>query len=252
MLITSFNILADVFIENNKAFLTRWYPSIAYSDLLMRNRFQTMIKYIKGDIVMLQEVTPYVCAKLKEVFIDKYDFMPLSLHNSATKITGNLTMLKRGRFAKVRHETRFLDGYRAFGLTTADDLYIHNIHLSDLSDKTRIRQMKKILAMYDNDTIDKRLIIGGDFNSNSPVLHKLLRDSSFTNHIKEKKGTYICEPSIIDYIYIHGFSQKSVMNKIHNIIDSDKEICYNQTIKKYGSDHHPVYLKIMNPVSKDD
>jgi hypothetical protein len=100
MIITSFNILADTFIENNKTFLDRWYPTLKYNELMMKNRFNTLIKYIKGDIVMLQEVTPYVRRKLYNIFNLKYIIMPLSNHKTNKNITGNLTMLKRNSIFK--------------------------------------------------------------------------------------------------------------------------------------------------------
>ena len=64
MIITSFNILADTFVTNSKSFLKRWYPTLEYNELMMKNRFETLIKYIKGDIIMLQEVTPHIRNKL--------------------------------------------------------------------------------------------------------------------------------------------------------------------------------------------
>jgi hypothetical protein len=58
MIVTTFNILADAFIESDKNFLNKWYPTINKHDLKMENRFNTLIKYINGDIILLQEVTP--------------------------------------------------------------------------------------------------------------------------------------------------------------------------------------------------
>ena len=61
----------------------------------MKNRFNTLIKYIRGDVIMLQEVTPYIRRKLILIFGDKYIVLPLSIHISNTETTGNLTLIKK-------------------------------------------------------------------------------------------------------------------------------------------------------------
>ena len=55
MIIASFNISADAFVETKKSFLDRWYPTLEYDELMMKNRFNTLIKYIKGDVIMFKE-----------------------------------------------------------------------------------------------------------------------------------------------------------------------------------------------------
>ena len=93
MIITSFNILADVFIDFNNPEV--YYPTIEKKALKMKNRFNTLIKYIRGDVIMLQEVTPYIRRKLILIFGDKYIVLPLSIHISNTETTGNLTLIKK-------------------------------------------------------------------------------------------------------------------------------------------------------------
>ena len=45
---------------------------------------------------------------------------------------------------------------------------------------------------------------------------------------------------MIDYIYTYGF--ENVKGYIDNTITNKN--CYTNTLKKYGSDHHPVYVTV--------
>ena len=231
MIITSFNILADVFIDFKNPEI--YYPTIKKEMLKMKNRFNTLIKYIRGDIIMLQEVTPYIRNKLVSIFNDKYVVLPLSIHISNIGNTGNLTLIKRQKFKKISHNTIYVNN-NAVSIVNADELDIYNIHLDDTSNVIRKKELKYIVSTFNK---KRKIIIGGDFNSNSKKLHQLLKD--FKLNIPPK-STYLCESPMIDYIYVYGFT-KSV-GYIHNTIDTKK--CYQKTISKYGSDHHPVYAKI--------
>ena len=242
MLVTSFNILADVFIEQDKKFLERWYPSIDKKDLKMSRRFDTLIKYIYGDIILLQEVTPWIRRRIYNILHSKYNVLPLSIHKTET--TGNLTLIKKHIFKTIKHST-FYTNNKAVSITyvimpdgpngsahhrDADNICIYNVHLDDKSKRSRYKELKNIISTFDT---HRKIIIGGDFNGNEQSLHSLL--NNFKLNIK-KKGTYLCETPMIDYIYAHGF--KSVKGFIDNDVQKN---CYINTIKKYGSDHHPIY-----------
>jgi endonuclease/exonuclease/phosphatase (EEP) superfamily protein YafD len=233
MIVTTFNILADAFIESDKNFLNKWYPTINKHDLKMENRFNTLIKYINGDIILLQEVTPLIRNKIYDMFNLKYIILPLSIHKSKTEITGNLTLIKKNIFTNIVHNTIYIND-KAVSITSVDNIDIYNIHLDDTFRKNRLKELKLIKSTFN---INKKIIIGGDFNGNEKLLHLLLKD--FKLNI-EKKGTYLCESPMIDYIYAYGF--KNVKGFVDNIIN--KNTCYYNTIKKYGSDHYPVYSKI--------
>jgi len=237
MYITSFNILADVYVETKKEFMDKWYPTLEYKDLLMRNRFSTLIKYIKGDIILLQEVTPYIRKKLSTVFGSDYNILPLSKHKTDNHNTGNLTMIRKNKFKNIIHTTFYVYDF-AFGLTKADDISIYNMHLHDSSKVKRKNQLKKIIDTFD---INNKIIIGGDFNSNDKELHSMIKNLNFKMNVTDKKGTYLCEKPMIDYIYCYGFSE--INGYIDNSISNKN--CYTSTIKKYGSDHHPIYLKCL-------
>ena len=106
MIITSFNILADTFVENNIFFLDRWYPTLEYDELMMKNRFNTLIKYIKGDVIMLQEVTPHIRKKIYDIFKLKYIIMPLFCHKS--KKENNMLLVFLVEVLKHFREVLFL------------------------------------------------------------------------------------------------------------------------------------------------
>jgi len=235
MYITSFNILADVYVKPDNKFLTKWYPTLEYKDLMMRNRFKTLIKYIKGDIILLQEVTPYIRRKLYTIFGVDYIILPLSIHKMDKNITGNLTIIRKNLFQKITHKTFYVNDY-AIGFTQTDHINIYNIHLHDSSKVVRKNQLKQIISTFDR---NKKIIIGGDFNTNDTELHGLLKKLNFKMNVANKKGTYLCESPMIDYIYSYGFSKMN--GYIHNYISNIN--CYTNTIKKYGSDHHPIYVK---------
>jgi hypothetical protein len=231
MRIMTFNILADVFVEPNKAFMDRWYPTLKYEDLLMKHRFHTLIKYIKGDVILLQEVTPHVRKRLCDIFGCDYIILPLSCHRTAKNITGNLTILRKNAFTNIKHATIYV-GDVAIGVTEADGVDIYNIHLDDTSTAKRRGELEHIISTFDP---TNKIIIGGDFNTNEKSLHNMLTRADFTMNIPTK-GTCLCEEAMIDYIYVRGFSHS--IGHVNNSISSTN--CYQDTIRKYGSDHHPV------------
>ena len=231
MIITSFNILADVFIDFNNPEV--YYPMIDKLMLKMKYRFNTLIKYVRGDIIMLQEVTPYIRRKLMSIVGDDYIVLPLSVHKSDTETTGNLTLIKKHKFKVIYHNTLYI-GKNAVSVVNADNIDIYNIHLNDVSNVIRTKELKHIISTFNK---NKKIIIGGDFNSDNEKLHSLLND--FKMNI-EAKSTYLCESPMIDYIYVYGF--KKATGYIDNTINNKN--CYPNTIKKYGSDHHPLYVTV--------
>jgi hypothetical protein len=49
---------------------------------------------------------------------------------------------------------------------------------------------------------------------------------------------------MIDYIYVYGFLNP--ITTIHNTIINTNSESYKNTIKKYGSDHHPITVSVKN------
>jgi endonuclease/exonuclease/phosphatase family metal-dependent hydrolase len=242
MIITSFNILADTFVTNSKSFLKRWYPTLEYNELMMKNRFETLIKYIKGDIIMLQEVTPHIRNKLYKLFKSTYNVLPLSSHKSEKNITGNLTMIKKHMFKEIKQKTLYLND-NGIGITETENVDIYNIHLDCSSKIRRKNELKKIISTFNK---NKKIIIGGDFNSDDKELNNLLIKEGFKINFPVKKGTYLCEKPMIDRIYVYGF-----VNPIGYVKNTIPKVnCYKKTIKKYGSDHHPVTVRVKRNITR--
>ena len=223
MIVTSFNILADVFIDFDNSELE--YPTIKKEMLRMRNRFNILIKYIKGDIIMLQEVTPYdppgvalrACLRLNPI-LQTFLLTGLSRRQARSATPGGSNAVSVANIT----------------LSSNYHLDIYNIHLDDKSNTTRKQELKYIISTFDK---TRKIIIGGDFNSDSQKLHHMLKD--FEINITPK-STYLCESPMIDYIYTYGF--KNSDGYIHNTLNTDN--CYQKTISKYGSDHHPIYVHV--------
>ena len=122
-------------------------------------------------------------------------------------------------------------------MTEIDGIDVYNVHLDDESAATRRRQLKQIVATFDT---DQKIVVGGDFNTDDPVLQTMLKTMKFEMNVSEIKGTYLCEKPMIDWIYVYGFSGSAV--SVNNTISGAD--CYRKTIKKYGSDHHPVIARV--------
>ena len=53
---------------------------------------------------------------------------------------------------------------------------------------------------------------------------------------------------MIDYVYVYGFLNP--ITTIHNTISPIDSKSYKKTIKKYGSDHHPITVRVKNNTRK--
>ena len=144
----------------------------------------------------------------------------------------NITLLKRNKFGAIHYDTLYVNN-NAVSITYNHDTTIYNIHLNDVAHAIRMKELKHIISTFDK---TRKIIIGGDFNSDNKKLHHLLKDFKMGIH---SKGTYLCEDHMIDYIYVYGF--KKAMGDVNNKINSKN--CFQSTIEKYGSDHYPVYIK---------
>ena len=128
-------------------------------------------------------------------------------------------------------------GELAVGLTKTDEIDIYNVHLDDISEAVREHELEQIIATFD---LNKKIIVGGDFNTDNKTLHNRLKRMKFEpGSVQEPNGTYICEKPMIDYVYVYGFSDS--VGHVNNSVS--KSNCYKKTIKKYGSDHYPVTVR---------
>lgn len=254
MRILSFNVLSDEYIEfNNPKFLERWYPNIKPTDLLLKNRAATIIetiKYMDADVVCLQEAVGKLRTLLVKLFPDYY-VSTLAKHQFGEKKSGNLVMLRKTAFDATTVVEQMSDigkGYYQITLIArpikgtrilTKPIAITSVHLSDTTAKYgQAAIMSELLSVYKG-----KVIIAGDFNTNNEKLHNIFTGTGFKSGIHantKHRGTYLCEKPMIDYIYAKGF--KKINSTLHNEpTKCTAATCYISTIKKYGTDHYPIY-----------
>ena len=94
------------------------------------------------------------------IFGEHYVVLPLSVHISNTETTGNLTLIKKNKFKTIYHSTIYINK-NAVSVVNADDIDIYNIHLNDVSNVIRTKELNYIISTFNK---NKKIIIGGDFN----------------------------------------------------------------------------------------
>ena len=247
MKIMSWNILAAEWIKSS------YYPQIDKKTLFDRAaRFQRILAILQNaeaDIILLQEVMPSEYAMLLKHLHKHYFCSPLvpiqwkyAVENKKKENgkSGNMTLLRRSekQFKAAKHYAF------AFGLyTELPQLGICNIHLDDLANQTRNKQIK----LLEKDILYRRpqCILGGDFNqayrANSYIYHL----PEFTVQNIECPTYYIAQKMNIDNIMTRGFFEK----KEKKGKKEEKKCMQYPTsmeagIMQYGSDHLPVVVDI--------
>jgi endonuclease/exonuclease/phosphatase family metal-dependent hydrolase len=256
--VLSFNVLSDEYIEfNNPVFLKRWYPGIKASELLLKNRVATIIatlKYMDADIICLQEVMVKLRVLLVKIFPDYY-VSSLAKHTFGEKKTGNLVMLKKSKFeantvveamsdiGKGYHQMTVLAKPIVGGKPRTKPIVVCSLHLSDTTAKYgQAKVVSELLSIYKG-----KVIVAGDFNTNNEKLHAIFTGLGFKSGIHantKHRGTYLCEKPMIDYIYASGF-KKIVASVYNEPTKCTAAVCYISTIKKYGTDHYPIYATVI-------
>lgn len=241
MKVLSFNILADQYIDYYD--LQRDYPTINESDLKLEKRMPKILSYVKkidADIVFLQEITPQTKKMFAKNFPD-YKLTPLAKHKyseGGSYNSGNMTMLKKSMFKKISNKSMFLaKTYNVFLITDCEyegePLTLINIHLDWEKEELRT---KEAIALNKYLTKHKRCIVAGDFNTDADITHSKFK--KLESAVMKNTSTFLCENTMIDYIYVRGF--KVSMGMVDNRPIEDKRNCFIKTIKLYGSDHYPV------------
>lgn len=253
--IMTFNILAENCIDFvNPA---EYYPHINPDELRMSHRLPKIVNKIKthfADIVMLQEITYDVRAKLAKL-LPEYKLMPFAVTNLQDPRDihyGQMTLLKKCAFSNIKHDIKFLNkSNTAYSITTCKlcpnrKFIIINVHLDAYDGKIRRTESAAILKWLQPYMRDHIIVIGGDFNTDDEILHKKYTKFQPAVQKKDASSTYLCEKPMIDYIYVKGLSVKN------GFIDDEsyckngtcgiekKPKCMKDTIKYTGSDHMPV------------
>lgn len=244
MKILSWNILADEWVDkndynNSNSKFSNKYDNLLLSLLNRKKRIQIILKHLLKydcDIIMLQEVMKMEYDMIKELYKNKYKFSDLkSIKWSGFGKSGNIIIVRNN----ICNDLKFF--YRK-NYIYAKCLYKHrkfimiNLHLDDINEYVRINQIKNILENINHNTC----IICGDFNENynkNKEIYSLLHKNNF--HISNKKiNTYLInKPEVIDNVIYRGF--EIINMKIEkNIKDPITQL------KKYGSDHYPVFVEL--------
>lgn len=184
-----------------------------------------ILKDFSPDIIMLQEVMKTEYSILKKIFSGDYVISRLekSYWEGLTGESGLVTMKKR---------------------TLIKNIKVVNVHLDDVSENKRIKQLKDILS----DNIKyKKIIIGGDFNENiiNEKFYDILYKNNFLSSFKKEdyeneNMTFVYkEKLLIDNIFYKGFENANSL-----IIDKKCRNNYKCQLRKIGSDHYPVITEI--------
>lgn len=243
--ILSWNILADEFIKK------RYYPMIPSDILLNRKKRQNQIimtlKQADTDILLLQEVMPSEFNALTEAFHKTHHLLRGKNIKWQDKqsYSGNVILLRKSCFALPLKLIPLKFGLGVQGIYKQRPLLIFNIHLDDISQPTRIKQLSELLPYMhkqeqEQEHKQQQIIIGGDFNENyqpQSELYKLLKANGLK--VLNHKPTYFIERKMcIDNILIKGLNLKH--NTAHVLDDF-----HGDRIKQfitYGSDHLPVVI----------
>lgn len=248
MKVVTWNILADQYIDFEN--LQVDYPTISAKSLSLDVRLPKILRWIrksKGDIILLQEVTPPVRKALIEAFDERYWVGPLATHRGHEPngtSSGTLSLVSRQIFPEEpKYETKFFAGSQsATGITYLPNLVLINVHFDWLVAERRKREARGVLRFVR--TVHGPIIIGGDFNTGDDSLHRKFH--AFVSGVRKHGSTFLCENPMIDYIYVRDAKVTS-QGSIRNDPVKNRSKCFQNTLDKYGSDHYIVSTDISWP-----
>lgn len=239
MKIISFNILSDLHINFNNI-ANEEYAGMTDKELRMKTRYPTIVKFLKAenpDIILLQEVTEDVRIRMIKDFRD-YTIPNVSYHSDYA--SGNMTMFKKA-IKMDDHQTIYhVKGGVYDVIFFHDDFIVANIHLNDVNGNIRNSEISYLLNNIVKNK--KNVIIGGDFNTDSSFSHRKLLHHGFTSAAEPRRaqspGTYLCDPAIIDYIYVRWDKPIKISGYIFK--GSCENVCHKSCLSIIGSDHYPI------------
>ena len=247
MKILSWNILANEFIKQS------YYDMIPSQILFNRKKRQDRIietlQKSNADIMLLQVVMQSEYNKLEDEFQKTYHMIKgkhIRWQNKRS-YSGNVTLLRKSIFSLPNNQLDL-----NFGLAIQAHLkekiempiLIINVHLDDLSQAIRLREIKEIEMLL---LQHPRIILSGDFNEHYNPKHITKLYDAFkeyyftiTNH---EPTYYINSKACIDHILLKGFENNNKKNIISKVINEYG----NNSVEhftNYGSDHLPVTVTI--------
>ena len=243
MKILSWNILANEFIKQS------YYDMIPSHILFNRHKRQERIietlKEANPDIMLLQEVMQSEYNKLADEFQKTYHLIKgKHIHwQNKRSYSGNVILLRKSMFSLPNNQLDLNFGM-AIQVQLKEKIEIPilliNIHLDDLSQAKRLRQIKDLEMLFQNHSC---IVLGGDFNEHYhpkhiTKLYNKLKEYYFT--ITNHAVTYYIKSKVsIDHILLKGFENNKISKVINEYGNNSVE-----HFTHYGSDHLPVLLTI--------
>lgn len=228
MKILTWNILASEWIE------PKYYPTVKdFSVMDSNKRIKLIIQKLNTenpDVMLLQEVMGNHYDLLYKHFNKTYYISSLRpiRWGTSSSFSGNITLVRKSICTKISEYP--LD----YGvIVKADDLFIYNIHLDDVSFTKRKKQLDLLRPTIEK---QKYVVLGGDFNQEYKKTCPLYRFPRVTVH--NKCITYFVEKNMnIDNILTKGFI---VSNDRCSVVPST----VTEGLRAYGSDHIPVITEV--------
>lgn len=240
--VLTWNILANIYVDFSN--LQRDYPTISADSLQEDrrwNRIMYWLNHLNCDVMFLQEVVPETHQRLVKSFPD-YWVSPLFRHravDAAGACSGNVTMIRKALCRKPTHATHFFGhSWSATGVTRCDLGVFYNVHFDWERPQMRWEEAQG-LVRHLSKVRGGLVIVAGDFNDNTPKLHRLFQHLNGAVDLSE--STFLCWNSGIDHVYTNA---RIGSTKVWNDPIRHRVACFQRTIDEFGSDHNPVSVQI--------
>jgi endonuclease/exonuclease/phosphatase family metal-dependent hydrolase len=256
--IVSFNVLAQAWIDD------RLRAEALDSRHLHRGyRIKRQIEILQTslpDIVLLQEVTPIVIQKYKEMLPEYhvpscFSRMHWQPARPSDPINGNAVIWRKGLFAgKAKCDIIELDkklGNYAAMVTgvlakTNQSIRIISVHLEWGNIDAASKQFRNIFERgYIRN--HKRVIIGGDFNMGGgrpdqfPIIADIAHHGLIDHCVGVRTHPFKDESRTITHILTRGFVD--TVSGACTILGNCKTI--GECLQRYGSDHYPIGIGVL-------
>jgi len=252
MLVISWNILSDIWINKNSNYKTIDEKYLYFNH--RKNRVKYILKKLNPDIILLQEIDTISYPFIKKIFGKKYWISSLNNINwcdedmkNKCESSGNVVLIKSKFIEKKPIEQNLnISAKRNCLIVKFNDFIIANVHLSSQEQNLRTIEMTNLLKYLKKE--NEKIIIGGDFNTNirkTNSIHKMLIDNGFQHTFDENKHpTFILEkPVLIDFIYYKNMRNPHIdfQSLFSNNFKNQQQL-ENNVFKLIGSDHLPVIV----------
>lgn len=247
--IISFNILAEQFIDYKDTSVD--YPDVPIEALHEKNRLPKIFAFLKEinpDVMLLQEVNHKTQKMLYVNLSRSHIIFPLALHHTAEALEkgnayGNTIIVRKGLFKQLKHRI-----YRVPILGTAfavlygefkhKPFVFVNVHLDadEKFEKKRRIEIETLMSLLRHMMDTHVILVSGDFNTSNEKTHAKFRH--LRPVVENPRGTYLADDPMIDWIYVKN------AEVLEGRIMKPARVANQTVLKKYGSDHWPIFAEI--------